>query len=132
MTAALGSDPVTSAILAEATCDFVSACELFSVAMEESGLTDPELARALAIGVAAELICAGLVEAGEFVEDEEGFQPWAGTPGDVVARITTEWLARDRPDVDFGEIMWLSATEAGAALVEYDTGLPASRWVVER
>jgi hypothetical protein len=104
-------DPLVVDMLVDGLFDWVSAAFAYSIAMD-SGATDPTTLRALAIGLAAEVLVDGLMVAGDYTKD--GFVPWSCSTAEAIVRITSEWLAL--PDPGGQEFFWLKLTPAGEAI----------------
>jgi hypothetical protein len=102
-------------LVARGVDDWVYAAEILDIASrcELDALDDR---RAVAIGLVAEVLIGGLMEAGTVSKD--GFTAWACSPADAVARVAREWLSRAHPLVMPGEIVWLNTTPRGRELGE--------------
>lgn len=72
----------------------------------------PTERRAVALGLIAEVLFSGLMEAGETPKGG-GFVPWGTDPGESLSRIAERWMGRANPDVGPGEVVWLRNTAAG-------------------
>lgn len=95
-------------LLARYAEDWFQAVEVAYCARQRGARTLAEV-RALSI----ETIAAGL-HAGYFVGGDatpDGFEPWAGGPDEVIARLRDEWPLDHY--VETGEVCWLDPTEAG-------------------
>ena len=92
--------------------DWVADAELIDIAGRI--VTTPVDRRTVAIGLVAEALLRGLVEAGDV--SRGGFAAWGCSAADALERIAKEWLAADDPLVTHGEIAWLSNTASGDAL----------------
>lgn len=103
-------------VLANGTDDWVSAAEVYGIAVEFTALTAPEDRRDLALGAIARLVLAGLVVPGDVTD--AGHVPWTCSPEEAVVRIVRDWSAREDPMVMPGEIVWLANTPAGDDLGE--------------
>ena len=79
---------------------------------EELGIEDPEERRLITLRMVSGLLEAGLVRAGFPTPDGLGFEPWAETVDEAMARIAHEWDALGR-EPDIGEIAWFDITEKG-------------------
>ncbi|MCP3881352.1 MAG: hypothetical protein GY701_23615 [Sulfitobacter sp.] len=75
----------------------------------------PTERRAVALGLIAEVLFSGLMEAGE-TQKGRGFVPWGTDPGESLSRVADHWMGREDPDVGPGEIVWLRNTAAGDAI----------------
>lgn len=102
-------------LVARGVDDWVYDAELLDIAARH-GVEEPGDRRTLAIGLAAEALFGGLVEAGTV--SNEGFAPWACSAADAVEKIASDWLSRDDPLVMPGEIVWLNNTASGTAVGE--------------
>lgn len=65
--------------------------------------------RAFAVGLVVDLLVSGDFQAGDITDG--GFVPWDTPIGDVILRITREWLALDDPRPGPGDIAWLDLCE---------------------
>lgn len=102
-------------LVARGVDDWIYDAELLDIAAC-AGAHEPLDRRAVAIGLAAEVLIGGLMEAGTVTGT--AFTPWMCSSVEAVARIADDWLSRSDPLVMPGEIMWLSNTARGAALGE--------------
>lgn len=102
-------------LLARSVDDWVSDAALIGIARRLT-VSDPEAQRLLAIGLVAQVLVQGLMVAGDL--DAVGHQPWECSPGDAVARVAEEWLARSNTPLAPGEVVWLDNTEAGRLIGE--------------
>ena len=112
MTAARG---LVDDLVARGVDDWVYDAEILDIAYR-CGLEAPSDRRTVAIGLVAEVLIGGLMEAGNV--SDEGFTAWTCSPIDAVARVAREWLSRADPLVMPGEIVWLSNTTRGTELGE--------------
>ncbi|MGH9170159.1 MAG: hypothetical protein ACRD0Z_04735 [Acidimicrobiales bacterium] len=78
----------------------------------QSGLTNSEQLRELALGLITEVICLGLMVPGDY--DQGGHHAWPHSPGDAIERIAREWLNDSGDEAPTpGAIVWLANTESG-------------------
>lgn len=66
--------------------------------------------RAFALGLVVDLLGSGDFKAGDISHGR--FVPWEMPIGDVILKITREWLALDDPRPVFGDLPWLSLCES--------------------
>lgn len=80
-----------------------------------SGIADRAALRDLTLALIEEVLCEGLMVAGDIVGDQH--VPWHGTPTDWAQRVRDEWLAEwgDQAPTP-GAIVWLNNTTAGDAV----------------
>lgn len=102
-------------LIARGVDDWVYDAELLDIATRH-GVEDPPDRRTLAIGLVAEALVGGFMEAGTVSDD--GFAPWACAAAIAVEKVAREWLARSDPLVMPGEIVWLNNTARGTAAGE--------------
>jgi hypothetical protein len=109
-----GRDPLVVQMLVNGLFDWVSAGFTYTIAMD-SGATDPTTLRALAIGLAAEVLVDGLMVAGDYTKD--GFVPWQCSTAEAIVKMTTGWLSLPDPRHQGpAEVVWLKLTPAGEAI----------------
>lgn len=94
--------------------DWSDAGWIYSLALERA-LEDNTTARALSIGLIAELIVGGFALPGAITDGHHS--PWPISDGDSIARITSEWLKSwsDYPPTP-GAIVWFNNTPRGDAV----------------
>lgn len=97
-------------LLVRAMDDWLYDAELLDLA-RVLGAHSAQDQRTVALGMVAEALLSGLMEAGTV--DDNGFTSWTCSAADAVTRISDEWLSRDDPLVMPGEIMWLNNTALG-------------------
>ena len=97
-------------ILARGVDDWLHPAEIDWVGAR-AGVTGTEPRRALAIGLVAQAICAGLLVAGEVTDD--GFLPWDCGSASALAHIVEEWVAWGDAELTPGAICWFNLTEVG-------------------
>jgi hypothetical protein len=102
-------------LIARGVDDWVYDAEILDVA-SRCKLDTIEDRRTVAIGLVAEALIGGLMEAGTLSED--GFTAWACSPAEAIARVARDWLSQADPLVLPGEIVWLNLTPRGRELGE--------------
>lgn len=100
-------------LVARGVDDWIYDAELLDIA-KQHGAEDPHDRRTVALGLLAEVLLGGLMEAGSVTDD--GFAAWTCSPAESVERAAELWLSRSDPLVMPGEILWLSTTQSGSAL----------------
>lgn len=99
-------------VLASGVDDWLDLSLIIQIA-RRVGVEDPVATRAIAIGLVAEVVMSGLVEAGEVTDD--GFRPWDMTRDAALGRIIEQWLAYGVGPPTPGAICWLAVTAEGEA-----------------
>jgi hypothetical protein len=102
-------------LLARGVDDWVYDAQLLDIAASH-GVESAADRRTLAIGLVAEALIGGFMEAGTVSND--GFVRWACSADAAVQTVTSEWLSRHDPLVMPGEIVWLTNTARGSGVGE--------------
>ena len=99
-------------LVARGVDDWVYDAELLDIAAQH-GADEPGDRLTVALGLAAQALIAGLVEAGTVSND--GFVAWNCTGVLALERIGRQWISLADPLVMLGEIVWLRNTPQGDA-----------------
>src|SRR5207247_5982734 len=86
---------------------------VYVVKVKEPGLDDPEVLRAVALGLMVEMMARRLMVPGDV--DEFGFHPWITPFGGSIQRIVETWDPAELSPTP-GAVCWFQITEEGSAL----------------